>query len=156
MFPFEPSFIGIALLVAITTIIILYVTLLLRLKPPTETTIKRPPKKEPSTKEPVKPPATQPELSIEEQKSPKRPTVPGKTSKSAILVEISETPEKPSEHIEAPESTEETPASARPPECPHYFGYLKKLPKNAQIPDECLGCPRLVECIHSTPMLEQS
>ena len=155
MFPFEPSFIGIALLVAITVIIILYVTLLLRLKPPTETTIKRPPKKEPSTKEPVKPLATQPELSVEEQKSPKRPTVPGKT-KSAILVEISETPEKPSEHIEAPESTEETPASARPPECPHYFGYLKKLPKNAQIPDECLGCPRLVECIHSTPMLEQS
>jgi len=30
--------------------------------------------------------------------------------------------------------------------CPHYFGYLASLPKNAPIPQECLSCQR-VDCI---------
>ena len=34
-------------------------------------------------------------------------------------------------------------------ECPHHFGYLKKLGKNASIPDECLSCFRLMECFGS-------
>lgn len=32
-------------------------------------------------------------------------------------------------------------------ECQHYFGYLKKLPKNASIPDECLTCERITQCL---------
>ena len=35
------------------------------------------------------------------------------------------------------------------PECNHQFGYLRTLPKNASIPDECLSCNRIVECKHS-------
>lgn len=35
------------------------------------------------------------------------------------------------------------------PECKHQFGYLRTLPRNASIPDECLGCERIVECKHS-------
>jgi len=31
--------------------------------------------------------------------------------------------------------------------CNHYLGYLKKRPKNAPIPDECLSCPKMVECL---------
>lgn len=31
--------------------------------------------------------------------------------------------------------------------CPHYYGYLKTLPKDVAIPDECLACLRMVECI---------
>jgi hypothetical protein len=34
-------------------------------------------------------------------------------------------------------------------ECKHDFGYLKSLPRGAQIPDECLNCLRIVECKHS-------
>jgi DNA-directed RNA polymerase subunit RPC12/RpoP len=30
-------------------------------------------------------------------------------------------------------------------ECPHQFGYLKDIPKNA-IPDECLACTNLIQC----------
>jgi len=30
--------------------------------------------------------------------------------------------------------------------CPHGFGYLSRQDKNAPIPEECLGCSRLVEC----------
>jgi hypothetical protein len=35
------------------------------------------------------------------------------------------------------------------PECKHRFGHLRTLPKNASIPDECLGCDRIIECKHS-------
>ena len=31
--------------------------------------------------------------------------------------------------------------------CSHYLGYLKKRPKNSPIPDECLSCPQMVECL---------
>lgn len=31
--------------------------------------------------------------------------------------------------------------------CAHHFGYLRKLPKNTPIPRECLGCPQVVECM---------
>lgn len=32
-------------------------------------------------------------------------------------------------------------------ECVHGFGYLYALPKNTSIPSECLGCPKIVECL---------
>ncbi len=35
------------------------------------------------------------------------------------------------------------------PECKHRLGFLRTLPKNASIPDECLGCDRIIECKHS-------
>jgi hypothetical protein len=31
--------------------------------------------------------------------------------------------------------------------CPHHFGYLANLPKNVSIPEECLLCSRVVECV---------
>ncbi|NIO36296.1 hypothetical protein GTO27_01175 [Candidatus Bathyarchaeota archaeon] len=34
--------------------------------------------------------------------------------------------------------------------CLHEFGYLGTLPKNASIPDECLGCPEIVKCLTRT------
>jgi len=30
--------------------------------------------------------------------------------------------------------------------CPYGFGHLKKLDKDASIPDKCLGCSRIMEC----------
>jgi hypothetical protein len=30
--------------------------------------------------------------------------------------------------------------------CPHYFGYLSELPEDRPIPEECLLCPKLLEC----------
>jgi hypothetical protein len=32
-------------------------------------------------------------------------------------------------------------------ECEHFFGYLRKRPKNTPIPDECLTCNRMIECL---------
>ena len=31
--------------------------------------------------------------------------------------------------------------------CKHFFGFLKKRPKNSPIPDECLTCSRMIECL---------
>lgn len=31
-------------------------------------------------------------------------------------------------------------------ECPHHFGYLKDLPKDSSLPDECLMCSNLLQC----------
>jgi len=43
-----------------------------------------------------------------------------------------------------------TPPPKNSAECPHHFGYLKKLGKNAAIPDECLSCSRMMKCLYST------
>lgn len=37
--------------------------------------------------------------------------------------------------------------NSREKECPHKFGYLRDLPKNRPIPNECFGCPKIVECL---------
>jgi DNA-directed RNA polymerase subunit RPC12/RpoP len=31
--------------------------------------------------------------------------------------------------------------------CKHFLGYLRKRPKNTPIPDECLTCERMIECL---------
>lgn len=31
--------------------------------------------------------------------------------------------------------------------CEHFVGYLKKRPKNTPIPDECLTCVEMVDCL---------
>jgi len=31
--------------------------------------------------------------------------------------------------------------------CNHDFGYLQTIPKKAAIPNECLACPKIVECL---------
>lgn len=34
-------------------------------------------------------------------------------------------------------------------ECKYRFGYLRTLPRNESIPDECLSCDKIIECKHS-------
>jgi DNA-directed RNA polymerase subunit RPC12/RpoP len=38
------------------------------------------------------------------------------------------------------------PVEKTPTECTHHLGYLENLPKEATIPDECLTCPKLLQC----------
>lgn len=42
------------------------------------------------------------------------------------------------------------------PICRNQFGYLRTLPRDASIPDECLSCDRIIECKHSLPKTVQS
>ena len=32
--------------------------------------------------------------------------------------------------------------------CQHFLGYLKKRPKDTSIPDQCLTCSKMVECLY--------
>lgn len=32
-------------------------------------------------------------------------------------------------------------------ECIHDFGYLRNLPQNTAVPDECFGCPKVMRCL---------
>jgi len=48
-------------------------------------------------------------------------------------------PEKEMERLAPKPQTDST-------KCPYGFGYLKKLGKDAYIPNECLSCPRIMEC----------
>jgi len=58
-----------------------------------------------------------------------------------------------------PEVTVETaikkPLKKQPAEgfqkCVHQFGYLRNMPKNTSIPDECFGCPKVLRCMFPNP-----
>jgi hypothetical protein len=57
----------------------------------------------------------------------------------------------------APERPMSTPArrpQLRPASCTHFFGYLRKIPKNVVMPDECFGCPKMMECLYYNPLPE--
>jgi len=50
-----------------------------------------------------------------------------------------------------PSKDKKTPKPKKPSSaCLHEFVYLGTLPKNASIPDECLGCPEIVKCLTRT------
>lgn len=49
--------------------------------------------------------------------------------------------------VEVPKKPEQKRPSEIPRACSHHFGYVKTLPKNTSIPDECLWCPWIVECL---------
>ena len=41
----------------------------------------------------------------------------------------------------------EVPTSKNASKCALHFGYLKELGRDADIPDECLACSRVMECV---------
>lgn len=76
---------------------------------------------------------------------------PSHPSLEKVLDAISTQPQK--EIREEKEKTEnELPAKpaeeeASPSWCTHHFGYLASRPKNDPIPQECLTCPKNVDCM---------
>jgi len=38
------------------------------------------------------------------------------------------------------------PVEVAPDTCKHFVGYLKQLDENAQIPDDCAVCPKVMKC----------
>ena len=55
--------------------------------------------------------------------------------------------EKVKDAISNQQPTESENSNKNLTNCPHHFGYLADLPKNAPFPEECLLCTRVVECI---------
>ncbi len=75
--------------------------------------------------------------------------------KPTSTVHDEEPPKRPSQPIDPPKVIKESPVlisptltQLRPANCTHFFGYLRKLPKNTSMPDDCFGCPKMVECLY--------
>ncbi len=65
-------------------------------------------------------------------------TCPYCMSKIDIIVEKTKIVEvKPTEYPKVFDS---------PAKCAHYFGFLNAIPKEMPIPDECLICPKVLQC----------
>jgi len=43
-------------------------------------------------------------------------------------------------------STEYPKVFDSPAKCAYYFGFLNSIPKDMPIPDECLVCPKVLQC----------
>jgi DNA-directed RNA polymerase subunit RPC12/RpoP len=46
-----------------------------------------------------------------------------------------------------PTEDQKTVENNSPSGCPHHFGYLKNRPKGTPIPEECLTCKKIVQCL---------
>ena len=161
MFPSGFPF-NIVLIVATAIIIISYAILLIKLKPSIETEppINRHLERRKNTPiepkrlgEPTTPAETkkitdeEPASPVETQKTPKEPTESIQTKAHAEIAETEETQTK-NKDKEAKKSF--LLFGERNFEgCPHKYGYLNSLPKNTPIPNECFGCPQIVECLRN-------
>ena len=84
---------------------------------------------------------------VTEEATPSSPLHP---SLEKVLDVISTQPQKEKEEekkkeeplVKPPKKEEKGPSG-----CPHRFGYLANRPKNAPIPQECLTCPKIVDCM---------
>jgi hypothetical protein len=133
MFPFELSLFDTGLLAVIVILVLLYLIVLIKLKPSTgeEKILKTK-----SLKQNI-----QKDSSTEGWNSP------------VIHRENTEEHAEKEETIEKPKltsmvSTEtEKSRDIHPSGCPHHFGYLKEHPRNTPIPNECLTCTKIMECL---------
>lgn len=73
-------------------------------------------------------------------------SIPEQLFKERLNLELE--PSIPEERVHE-ERIEKGSRKGTTPECKHRLGYLRTLSKNASIPDECLGCDRIIECKHS-------
>jgi len=48
------------------------------------------------------------------------------------------------------ETTQIPPGASIPPGCKFYLGYLHRRPESVEIPEECLECEHVVECLSPT------
>ena len=63
------------------------------------------------------------------------------------LFHFPQTQEDPRKPPEPPKRAEVKGPVENQRKCSHFFGYVKTLPKNTPIPDECLWCPSIVDCL---------
>ena len=166
---FEFSLYDVILMAGVFLLIVLYVALLIYLKPSlhtkrskelsleTKTPTRTPPSRE---EEHIEPPlksttVIEPEEALQEAlastepaEEPEAEVEPPEEPRPALPIEAPKMEETIAEEVEEPQRKRGPPG---PPGCTHYFGYLAAIPKNNPIPDGCLGCLRLMECLIKRP-----
>jgi hypothetical protein len=86
-----------------------------------------------------------------------KPTIVREVAEPTFSSDISKDWKKPEplpKSLEKPKVQEEKKPFQLSRDCPHFFGYVKSLPKNTPIPDDCLGCPWIVECLTKAEKVE--
>jgi len=162
MFSLDAATTNILLIAGVIALVIFFITVLMKLNPSPETKENL---KKTITLETQKPP--QPLQTVqgaaqnrqEEKESVpaivERPPVPLNITVAGPSVPLTQENKTPvinkgkeaiskHERIAAPKA-EINSSSKR--DCLHQFGYLRTLPKNTPIPDECFGCTKIVECL---------
>jgi hypothetical protein len=154
MFPLALSLFDTGLLITVVIFMILYLIVLIKLKSPTveeetvETKSVQQENRKPFSTERRNNPIIYPNNRGEHAGSVKafeKPkfvaTVPVETEKKAF--------EEPKFVATVPVETEKNEFSrgSEPSGCPRHFGYLKEHPKRSPIPNECLTCPKIMECL---------
>jgi hypothetical protein len=166
---FEFSLYDVILMAGVFLLIVLYVALLIYLKPSLHTKRSKGLSLEPKTptdtqpsqeEEPVEPPlkpitAIEPDEALEETlastepvEEPEAEVETPEEPRPTLPTEVPEPEKAIAEEVEEPPRKRGPPGS---PGCTHYFGYLAEIPKNNPIPDGCLGCLRLMECLIKRP-----
>jgi len=160
---FDLSLTNILFMAAVVALFIVFVIVLMKLNPSTEkkedleTQIKIESKKllqaSPIALRNPPPPAKTDVPRVAEKPLPVAisPTIGG----SSIQVKQEITAPAPSGSRETPKQEKtvapaKTESASSKRDCLHQFGYLRTFPKNAPIPDECFGCPKIVECLINT------
>jgi hypothetical protein len=66
------------------------------------------------------------------------------------LTRVPESRKQKTERSETTASFKEMRSPTKPEEsvsCQHFFGYLKQRPKDTSIPEDCLVCDKMIECM---------
>jgi len=154
---FDLSLTNILLMAAVVALFIVFITVLMKLNPSTEK------KEDFETQIKVESKKLLPTLPIAPRNPPPPPTktdVPRVTEKPLLAISptIGGSSIQAKQEIPAPTSSEsreipkqvKTESASSKRDCLHQFGYLRTFPKNSPIPDECFGCPKIVECLINT------
>jgi hypothetical protein len=79
-----------------------------------------------------------------------RPEASRKESRLELSAEKKRKPllvKKEADNIQKSETTSSRQPNVGSQNCAHEFGYLKDLPRNTPVPNECFGCPRVMQCL---------
>jgi len=76
----------------------------------------------------------------------KKPHMPTTELKSQVeeVQPLRENPKAVSKTLKSKSNASKSQTSFK---CVHSFGYLRSLPKNTSVPDECFGCPKVMQCL---------
>jgi Ca2+/Na+ antiporter len=165
MFSFDLSTMNILLVATVVALFVVFVLVLMKLNPSieakerreTETRLeKEKPLQMPESPRQTLLPSKPPEVRANSGK-PLTPLNPPVKIPPPIQTQTRQEPPAPvrSEIKEIPKQEKAMPPvkTALAPtrkDCLHHYGYLHSLPKNAPIPDECFGCPKIVDCLVSS------
>jgi len=127
MFPFELSLFSTGLMVTVAVLVFLYLVVLIKLNPSTEG-----------------------ERILEKDASKQRILEEPLTEQGVKPTMYNDVEEETAEPVERQESLSPAPIEIKKTGvqgCPHHFGYLGEHPKHTPIPNECLTCTKIMECL---------